>query len=156
VSFVYLNHDGEREEAIELIKTLDGVEDVLDRQTAAARFKLMASRIGDSVVLPDIDTVFGDLPTESEQLDQAYRSHGSLHEMDIPLLLFNPKGAYPNPDDIQHNIDLTRLLFQDNQRKKNARNESTCRCGHDGRSGHGLYRKYRHAELRTNGSRGFF
>jgi phosphonoacetate hydrolase len=71
----------------------------------------MASRIGDLVVLPDIDTVFGDLPTESEQFDQAYRSHGSLHEMDIPLLLFNSKGAYPDPEEIQHNIDLTRLLF---------------------------------------------
>ncbi|MGD9362452.1 MAG: alkaline phosphatase family protein [Desulfobacterales bacterium] len=112
VSYVYLNDNGKREEeAIELIKTLDGVEDVLDRQTAATRFKLMASRIGDLVVLPDIDTVFGDLQTESEQLDPAYRSHGSLHEMDIPLLLFNPKGAYPDPEEIQHNIDLTRLLF---------------------------------------------
>jgi phosphonoacetate hydrolase len=115
VSYVYLNENGERKEkAIELIKTLDGVEDVLGRQTAATRFKLMASRIGDLVVLPDIDTVFGDLPTESEQLDPTYRSHGSLYEMDIPLLLFNPKGAYPKSEEIQYNIDLTRLLFIDN------------------------------------------
>jgi phosphonoacetate hydrolase len=111
VSYVYLNHKWEKEEAIALINTLDGVEEVLDRQSAARRFKLMASRIGDLVVLPDIDTVFGDLQTESEQLDPAYRSHGSLYEMDIPLLLFNPKDAYPNPEEIQHNIDLTRLLF---------------------------------------------
>ena len=74
----------------------------------------MASRIGDLVVLPDIDTVFGDLQTESEQLDPAYRSHGSLYEMDIPLFLFNPKGVYPNPEEIEYNIDLTRLLFKDN------------------------------------------
>jgi hypothetical protein len=34
--------------------------------------------------------------------------------MDIPLFLFNPKGVYPNPEEIEYNIDLTRLLFKDN------------------------------------------
>lgn len=93
------------------------VDDILPRtdnkyyDTSVDKVGQLASRIGDLVVLPDIDTVFGDLQTESEQLDPTYRSHGSLHEMDVPLLLFNPKGAYPDPEEIQHNIDLTQLLF---------------------------------------------
>jgi len=85
VSQLNLNHNAEKEQAIELTKTLDGVKEVLDRQTAATRFKLMASHIGDLVVLPDIDTVFDDLRKASERLNPACQSHGSLYEMDIPI-----------------------------------------------------------------------
>jgi len=111
VSYVYLNDKKETDKAMRVILSLKGVEEVLDRETAAARFKLMASRIGDLVVIPDIDTVFGDLPEEIENLESTYRSHGSLYEMDIPLLMFNPSGKYPDPDELQYNFDLTRVLF---------------------------------------------
>jgi len=50
---------------------------------------LMASRIGDLIVLGDRDTVFGELDAPSEPLPAEYRSHGSLHEMDVPLLIYN-------------------------------------------------------------------
>ena len=42
---------------------LEGVEAVLTRSEAAKRYHLMASRIGDLVVLGDRDTVFGELDT---------------------------------------------------------------------------------------------
>lgn len=112
VSYVYLKDIKETEAATNLILSLKGVEEVLDRDTAATRFRLMASRIGDLVVIPDINTVFGDLPEEIEDLESTYRSHGSLYEMDIPLLVFNPHGNYPDLEDLQFNLDLTRLLFQ--------------------------------------------
>jgi len=51
------------------------------------------------------------VPEEAEELDSDYRSHGSLYEMDISLLMFNPH-QYPNARDLQFNFDLTRLLFQ--------------------------------------------
>jgi phosphonoacetate hydrolase len=111
VSYVYLKDIKETDKVMNLILSLKGVEEVLDRDTAATRFRLMASRIGDLVVIPDIDTVFGDLPEETETLDPNYRSHGSLYEMDIPLLIFNPSGKYPDPKALQFNFDLTRLLF---------------------------------------------
>jgi hypothetical protein len=71
----------------------------------------MPDRIGDLVVLPDIDTVFGDLPGESEALEPGYRSHGSLYEMEVPLVYFDPAGDLPDPGRIEHNLDLTRSLF---------------------------------------------
>jgi phosphonoacetate hydrolase len=111
VSYVYLNDKKETDRAMRVILSLKGVEEVLDRETAAVRFKLMASRIGDLVVIPDIDTVFGDLPEEFEKLEPTYRSHGSLYEMDVPLLIFNAYGKYPDPEELQFNFDLTRLLF---------------------------------------------
>ena len=38
----------------------DGVDEALDRETAAQRFRLMDSRIGDIMVLGASDVVFGD------------------------------------------------------------------------------------------------
>ena len=111
VSYVYLNQAADAAKAINVITSLPGVEAVLDRETAAARFRLMASRIGDLVVIPDIDTVFGDLPDETEALDPSYRSHGSLYEMDVPLLFFNPEGKHPDPEALNVNLDLTRILY---------------------------------------------
>ena len=110
-SYVYLEDPGQAGRAAELIGGLPGVEEVVPRASAAARFRLMPGRIGDLVVLPDIDTVFGDLPAESEELEPGYRSHGSLYEMEVPLVYFDPAGDYPNPGRIDHNLDLTRSLF---------------------------------------------
>ena len=53
---------------------LEGVEAVLTKGEAAKRFDLMASRIGDLIVLGDRDTVFGELDAESEPLPPEYRA----------------------------------------------------------------------------------
>ncbi len=111
VSFVHLNHPEDGPRAAAAILSLEGVEAVLDRRTAADRFSLNASRIGDLVVLPDADTVFGDLKDEYEELPAEYRSHGSLHDMQIPLLLYNCPGDQPRYRDINYNVDVTRFLF---------------------------------------------
>lgn len=114
VSYVHLNDPADQSEIVSKILSLEGVEAVLDRKTAARRFGLMESRIGDLVVLPDKYTVFGDLPEESEILASDYRSHGSLYEMEIPLLLYNDHGEAPRYRDINYNLDLTRHLFSTN------------------------------------------
>lgn len=111
VSYVHLIDPLDHEQAVATLLSLKGVEAVLDRKTAARRFGLMESRIGDLVVLPDRHTVFGDLPEESETLASDYRSHGSLYEMEIPLLLYNYHGPTPRYRDINYNLDVTRQLF---------------------------------------------
>jgi phosphonoacetate hydrolase len=111
VSYVHTHDQSENELVREAILSLDGVEEVLSREDAAARFRLMPSRLGDLVVLPDEKTVFGDLPEEMEILAPTYRSHGSLYEMSIPLLLHDPNHDNPVADDIVVNLDLTRRLF---------------------------------------------
>jgi phosphonoacetate hydrolase len=70
----------------------------------------MPSRIGDLIVLGDRDTVFGELDAESEALPAEYRAHGSLHEVDVPLLIYNAD-AKLSPNDFQHNLDLARWLY---------------------------------------------
>jgi phosphonoacetate hydrolase len=67
----------------------------------------MASRLGDIVVLGDRDTVFGNLETGMERLPKDFRTHGSLHEMDVPIIIHNAPGA-PHVDYFQHNLDLAR------------------------------------------------
>ena len=111
VSYVYLKETADMDRVRRTILALDGVEQVLSREEAAEKFSLMASRIGDLVIIPDRDTVFGDLEHECVTLPPEYRSHGSLYEMDIPLLLFNTKGKEPEYRDINYNLDLTRFLM---------------------------------------------
>ena len=111
-AWVWLRSPADAQEAIEMIGALDGVEAVLTRDEAAARFQLMPERIGQLVVLGDHETVFGELDTAMEVLDQRYRSHGSLHESAIPLVIFDPKGDLPPAETLKANVDLTRLLFR--------------------------------------------
>jgi phosphonoacetate hydrolase len=87
VAWVYCNNSREVDRAARVLSGIDGVESVLTRSEAVRRFHLMASRIGDLVVLGDRDTVFGELDAESEALPAGYRAHGSLHEVEIPLVV---------------------------------------------------------------------
>jgi hypothetical protein len=72
--------------------------------------RLMASRIGDFVVWGDEHTLFGEMDMETETFTENLRSHGSTHELDIPLLVYNAKGA-PSSDYFRHNLDLARWLY---------------------------------------------
>jgi phosphonoacetate hydrolase len=112
-SWVHLNDPGEALGVAAVLQSLDGVERVLTREQAAREFHLMASRIGDLVVLGDRDTVFGNLEQdEMELLPQDYRSHGSLHESDVPLIIHNARSA-PQPAYFQSNLDLARWVYAD-------------------------------------------
>ena len=111
-AWVGLNSPSDAAKVTEVIRELKGVEEVLTRDVAVNRFHLMASRIGDLVVLGDKDTVFGELEAESEVLPATFRTHGSLHESDVPLLIYNARGELPKADELRNNFDLTRHLFR--------------------------------------------
>jgi phosphonoacetate hydrolase len=111
-AWVWLNSSKDQSHAIKTIAALEGVEEVLPKTAAAERFHLMPERIGDLVVIGDRHTVFGDLEIESEVLEPTYRSHGSLHETRIPLLIFNGKEKLPSADEFTVNLDLTRIPFR--------------------------------------------
>jgi len=93
-----------------LLAELEGVEQVLTRAVAAKKFKLMASRLGDLVVIGDRDTVFGNLETGMEMLPADFRTHGSIHEMSVPMVLHNARTA-PPADYFRHNLDLARWMY---------------------------------------------
>ena len=110
VSYIYVQSVEELSFVQAYLSTLDGVDEVLQRHEAADRYHLMPERIGDLVVLADIDTVFGDLDRPCEELEQGYRNHGSAYEEDIPLILYGYEGKLPTPNEFEMNFDLTRWL----------------------------------------------
>jgi phosphonoacetate hydrolase len=110
VSWIYCNRPRDIDAVSKTLAELQGVEAILTRSEASKRYHLMASRIGDLVVLGDRETVFGDLESESEPLPPEYRSHGSLHEMDVPLIIHNTR-AQLSPNDFQYNWQLARWLY---------------------------------------------
>jgi len=95
----------------EILSQTKGCEHVLTREEAARDYHLMASRIGDLVVWGDQNTVFGEMDMEQETFTSGLRSHGSLHELNIPLFVYNAKSA-PGADYFHHNMDLARWLYQ--------------------------------------------
>jgi hypothetical protein len=92
--------EAQRDRATDILASLDGVDQVLPRAAAATEFLLDPTRMGDLAVLADRRSVFGDLDTETEQLKPGYRSHGSLHEREVPLFRWGvdgPKGDVGAP-----------------------------------------------------------
>jgi phosphonoacetate hydrolase len=107
--YIHLKNPQDAARVREIVSGVKGVERILTRDEAAHEFKLMASRIGQLMVLGDQDTVFGELDDEKESFP-GLRSHGSLHETDVPLFVYNAKNA-PSPDYFNHNLDLARWLY---------------------------------------------
>jgi phosphonoacetate hydrolase len=110
IAWVYCNSARDIDAVAKALAGLEGVEAVLTRSEASKRYHLMASRIGDLVVLGDRDTVFGELDAELEPLPAEYRAHGSLHETDVPLLIYNAH-ARLSPKNFQYNWELARWLY---------------------------------------------
>ena len=114
-AYVWLRSPKDALAAVKILKALDGVEAVLTREEAARRFHLMPKRIGELVVLGDRETVFGEIESqlEVEHLPPTFRTHGSLHEAIVPLVIFNASGTVAPGDSIRVNFDLTRALYRD-------------------------------------------
>ena len=107
--YVYLKSPQDAARVREIISGVKGVERILTREEAAKEFRLMASRIGHLVVTGDQDTVFGELDAAEEHFP-GLRSHGSLHEINVPLFVYNAKNA-PAAAYFTHNLDLARWLY---------------------------------------------
>ncbi len=112
-AWVWLKSPEDVPRVTEIIRGLEGVEAVIPRDEAARRFHLMPGRIGELVVLGDKQTVFGETDQELERLPPTFRTHGSLHETEIPLVIYNALGTLPAADRLQHNVDMTRNLYRD-------------------------------------------
>lgn len=98
--YVDLETPAEAEKARDILLAERGVEEVLLRAEAAQRFKLYAPRTGDLFVLAAPTVALGSL--DRTRADIRIRTHGSLHETSIPLLVYGRK--VPPPQTI---ADLT-------------------------------------------------
>lgn len=89
---VYAPDEAAAAEWIERIRALPGVELVLTRAEAAARFELPPDRIGDIVVVSEQSTVLGTSASRHDLsgLDAPLRSHGGISEQRVPLICNRP------------------------------------------------------------------
>jgi phosphonoacetate hydrolase len=110
-AYIYLKNASDSGRVHEIVGELKGVERLLTREAAAHEYRLMASRIGDLVAVGDKDTLFGEMDSAQENFSGDLRSHGSEHERDIPLLIYNAKNA-PPADYFNQNLDLARWLYR--------------------------------------------
>jgi phosphonoacetate hydrolase len=71
------------------LAAMPGIEVVLPREAAAARFELPADRIGDLVVVAERSVVLGTSAARHDlsQLELPLRSHGGISEQRVPLVL---------------------------------------------------------------------
>jgi phosphonoacetate hydrolase len=86
---VYLHADCDRQTVASSLRATPGIDTVLEREAACARFELPADRIGDLVVVSERLAVLG---TSAERHDLSglkvpLRSHGGLSEQQVPLIL---------------------------------------------------------------------
>ena len=88
-ALVYVGRSGDEAALAERIAALSGIESVLTRGEAAARFELPPDRIGDLVVVSRQDTVIGTSRDRHDLsgLDVPLRSHGGLSEQKVPLIV---------------------------------------------------------------------
>jgi phosphonoacetate hydrolase len=110
-AWVYLNHPEDQKRVTAALGGLKGVESVFTREEAVSKFDTYGPRIGDLCVFGDHDTVFGEMEQPTSELPDTYRSHGSMHELDIPLFVYNA-AAPPPATYFNHNRDLTRWLYR--------------------------------------------
>ncbi len=89
---VYLPADIDAQAACAKLATVKGVEAVLTRAEAAARFELPADRIGDIVVVSERFTVIGTSASRHDlsALEVPLRSHGGISEQRVPLIVNRP------------------------------------------------------------------
>ena len=86
---VYLPSDQDPQAACERLQNLRGMELVLPRAAAAARFELPADRIGDLVAVSERSTVIGTSVARHDlsALEVPLRSHGGISEQRVPLIV---------------------------------------------------------------------
>src|SRR6202522_1774517 len=97
-ALVYVE-EPDRRAVADRIASIPGIEAVLTRAEAAARFELPADRIGDLVVVSRLDTVIGTARERHDLsgLDVPLRSHGGMSEQKGPLLVNPPVAEQPKP-----------------------------------------------------------
>lgn len=114
-AYVWLNDAADYLRVIDTLRRLEGVENVFGRSEAAARFRLHPDRIGDVLVLGDRDTVFGPLDQAIEDLPATFRTHGSEHEADVPLVVYGARVDHTRWHEYTHNVHLTESVRGDRE-----------------------------------------
>jgi phosphonoacetate hydrolase len=98
--YLDLANQAELGRAREVLLSEPGIEAAVPRAEAAKRFRLMAERTGDLFLLAAKTVALGTL--KSKRTEVSVRTHGSLHELRVPLLVYGRK-----PRKLESIVDLT-------------------------------------------------
>ena len=109
---VYLPKDQDSQAACERLRQLHGMELVLPREAAAARFELPADRIGDLVAVSLRGSVIGTSAARHDlsALEAPLRSHGGISEQRVPMIV-NRKMPGLDPERRLRNFDAFDLAL---------------------------------------------
>ncbi len=107
-AYLYLKDISETQKTIDVLSDIEGVEAVLVAEEACKAYHLDAARVGDFLVLGERDYAFG--LTGEEVLDISVRTHGSLHEAQIPVIMSKPIRSLDEP--VEENKDLAQHLLR--------------------------------------------
>ncbi len=104
---VYLADESETEGLLGRLVEVEGIETVLTRAEACARFELPNDRVGDLIVISSWGQVIGRTPGDHDlsALTKPLRSHGGLSEQRVPFLLNRPIEDV-SPDRRLRNFDI--------------------------------------------------
>ena len=94
---VYVNQPALLSAVRERVRSLPGIDLVLSRADACARFELPENRVGDLVVVSERLTVIGSRRSRHDLsgLDAPLRSHGGVSEQRVPLIANRAAPALP-------------------------------------------------------------
>jgi phosphonoacetate hydrolase len=95
---IYLSMPAMRDDALRRVAAIPGIDLVLTRTEACARFELPEDRVGDLVILAERLTVIGTSRNRHDLsgLTAPLRSHGGVSEQRVPLLANRPADALPS------------------------------------------------------------
>ncbi len=85
----YLPEGADRTDVIQRLAVIDGIDVVLDKETACARYELPPDRIGDIVLVSGENMTIGTSADRHDlaALDEPLRSHGGLTEQEVPFIV---------------------------------------------------------------------
>jgi len=106
--YVHVKNPGHISKVKDYLSGCDFVEGVYDKAAAAKEFHLPAD-IGDLFVLCGRETAFAEL--ENDELRVKTRTHGSLHEREIPLIAVNARKV---ADEYQYSSDIVKFILETN------------------------------------------
>lgn len=105
--YVYVMDKGQIPQVLDYLKECDFVDSVYDKDSAAKEFNLPSDNIGDIFVLCNKDSAFAELEQDEQYIDT--RTHGSVHEREIPLIAVNARKAESY---YKYHVDIVRAIFE--------------------------------------------
>ena len=106
-AYIYLKNADDASKCLKVLRETEGVESALHVDQASKLYHLDKMRMGDFLVLGKKNYVFG--LTEHETTEVSLRSHGSLHERRVPIIVNLPKSELEGP--LCENKDLASLVL---------------------------------------------